>query len=430
MKEPYSLFSDALQYLPGGVNSPVRAFSAVGGEPIFFKKGQAAYLFDQQDKQYIDYVGSWGPMIMGHNHPDITTDIKHQLKYGLSFGSPTVLETEMAKCIIQMVPSIEQIRMVNSGTEAVMSTIRLARAYTKRDKIIKFSGCYHGHVDSLLVQAGSGALTCGTPDSAGIPAAATQDTIVLPYNEVSTLEQAFKTFTTEIAAVIVEPIAGNMNCITPHLEFLQALREQCTKNKALLIFDEVMTGFRVHQGGAQALYNIQPDITVLGKIIGGGMPVGAFGGRKDIMAYLAPMGPVYQAGTLSGNPIAMAAGLANLRLIQNTSHLYNQLSLRCQQLLEGLAIQAQAHDIPFSFDYAGGLFGFFFCNTLPKTFLEVKNAQNHHFKIFFNHMLNQGIYLAPSPYEAGFMSFAHTEDDINNTLEAARHAFHLMHTQS
>ncbi|MBE8215756.1 MAG: glutamate-1-semialdehyde 2,1-aminomutase [Endozoicomonadaceae bacterium] len=428
MTTQQALFTEALQYIPGGVNSPVRAFSSVGGTPIFFKRAQGAHLFDTNNQQYIDYVGSWGPMIMGHNHPKIQKKLTEQIILGLSFGSPTALETKMAKKITQMIPSIQQVRMVNSGTEAVMSAIRLARAYTKRHKIIKFSGCYHGHVDTLLVQAGSGALTCGIPDSAGIPEAVTQDTLVLPYNDISALKSIFTQYATEIAAVIIEPIAGNMNCVIPDIQFLQALRDYCTQYDALLLFDEVMTGFRVHSGGAQARYQIMPDLTILGKIIGGGMPVGAFGGRQEIMSYLAPLGPVYQAGTLSGNPMAMAAGLQNLILIQETKNLYDELEARCQHLLQGLQEHAHAHHIPFSFNYAGGLFGFFFSDQTPKTSHTLTTDQKNYFKLFFHGMLKKGIYFAPSPYEAGFMSFAHTTDLINETIQASQSVFETMTT--
>lgn len=423
MKMSESLFEQAKCYIPGGVNSPVRAFGNVGGTPVYFHRAQGAYLFDVADKQYIDYVGSWGPMIMGHNHPHITESIKTQLELGISFGAPTLIETKLAKKICKSMPSIEKVRMVNSGTEATMSAIRLARGYTGRDKIIKFEGCYHGHVDALLVKAGSGALTCGVPSSAGIPEDLIRHTLVLAYNDSTAVKEAFALYGDDIACVITEPVAGNMNCILPRPGFLETLRNCCTEAGALLIFDEVMTGFRVAPGGAQDYYNINPDLTALGKIIGGGLPVGAFGGKSKIMDQLAPLGSVYQAGTLSGNPLAMAAGLATIDLLAQTEHLYEQLDERIQLLLTGMQEQADHVDIPFSTQSIGGMFGFFFTKTCPQTFEQSISCNSNHFKQFFHAMLKQGIYLPPSPFEAGFMSGAHTKEDIKYTIKCAGKAF-------
>lgn len=423
MKTSETLFQEAKQYIPGGVNSPVRAFTGVGGTPVFFQSAKGAHLFDEEGKKYIDYLGSWGPMIMGHNHPHILESVKVQLKQGMSFGAPTQLETTLAKKVCQLMPSIEKIRMVNSGTEATMSAIRLARGYTGRNKIIKFEGCYHGHADSLLVKAGSGALTFGVPTSAGVPKDIAQHTLTLTYNDLDTVKEAFSLHDSDIACVIIEPVAGNMNCIPPQAGFLEGIKDACNEAGALLIFDEVMTGFRVAPGGAQDYYNINPDLTTLGKIIGGGMPVGAFGGKKEIMDYLAPIGPVYQAGTLSGNPMAMAAGLASLELITQTEHLYEQLEAHINRLLTGMQTHADHYDIPFSTQCVGGMFGFFFAEETPQTFEQAVSCNGDHFKHFFHSMLTQGVYLAPSSFEAGFMSYAHTEEDIERTIECAGNAF-------
>ncbi|OAJ33637.1 glutamate-1-semialdehyde 2,1-aminomutase [Piscirickettsia salmonis] len=416
-------FSNALQVIPGGVNSPVRAFKGVGGEPIFFKQAQGAYLTDIHDKTYIDYVGSWGPMILGHAHPDVILAIKNALDHGLSFGAPTLIETQMAEKICQLIPAIEQVRMVSSGTEATMSAIRLARGATGRKKIIKFEGCYHGHSDSLLVQAGSGALTCGSPNSAGVPEEITQHTLNLPYNCIQTLKQVFQTQGADIAGVILEPVAGNMNLILPKPEFLTTLRELCDTHGALLIFDEVMTGFRVGRGGACQRFNITPDLVTLGKIIGGGMPVGAFGGKREIMRHLAPEGDVYQAGTLSGNPIAMTAGLATLQLIEQPGF-YQQLENNTALLCQGLEEAAQKAQINFTTKQCGSMFGLFFTDQQDiSNFKETSACNTEQFKKFFHLMLKEGIYLAPSAFEAGFMSFAHNKEDIEKTIDAAYNSF-------
>lgn len=418
-----SLFQRAQQTIPGGVNSPVRAFNGVGGTPIFIEKAQGAYIFDTEGKHYIDYVGSWGPMILGHNHPAILNAVIKTAEKGLSFGAPTPLEIELAELVCSLIPSIEMVRMVSSGTEATMSAIRLARGYTGRDKIIKFEGCYHGHADSLLVKAGSGALTLGQPNSPGVPADFAKHTLTCQYNDLDSVKQAFMQFPKEIACIIVEPVAGNMNCIPPQEHFLQGLRELCDEYGALLIIDEVMTGFRVALRGAQSYYHVTPDLTCLGKVIGGGMPVGAFGGKKEIMAHIAPTGPVYQAGTLSGNPIAMAAGLAcltELKKAGNEAHLA-QLT---EKLAIGLKTLADKHQIPFVVNYVGGMFGFFFTDR-PRvsSYQDVMACDIQRFNLFFHQMLAQGIYLAPSAFEAGFMSLAHSEQDIERTLEAADVAF-------
>lgn len=418
-----SLFEEAQKYIPGGVNSPVRAFKAVGGNPVYINRASGAYVYSTQDKQYIDYVGSWGPMILGHAHPTVIKAVQEAVVDGLSFGAPTTLETEMAKTVCEIMPSIEQVRMVSSGTEATMSAIRLARGYTGRSKIIKFEGCYHGHADSLLVKAGSGALTFGTPSSPGVPAELAEHTITLPFNNSEAVEQVFAECGEQIACVIVEPIAGNMNCVLPVNGFLQSLRSITQRYESVLIFDEVMTGFRVALGGAQELYNVSPDLTTLGKVIGGGMPVGAFGGNKKIMQHLAPNGPVYQAGTLSGNPIAMTAGLVTLNLIR-LSGFYEQLSKITKQLAQGLVVRADQQGIPLSVNCAGGMFGFFFTQeNKVSTFEQVTQCNLDHFNQFFNAMLDQGVYLAPSAYEAGFVSAAHSLDDINVTLDKAEAAF-------
>ena len=413
------LFKQAQHYIPGGVNSPVRAFKGVGGDPVFVDRAAGAYIWDTDGKRYIDYVGSWGPMVLGHAHPDVIRAVKDSAERGLSFGAPTEIETRMAEKICQLMPSIEMVRMVSSGTEATMSAIRLARGFTGRSTIVKFEGCYHGHSDSLLVKAGSGALTLGVPSSPGVPDALAKLTLTLSYNNSEQVRQTFKQFGKDIACIIVEPVAGNMNCIPPTADFLQTLREVCDQHGSLLIFDEVMTGFRVALGGAQALYNIKPDITTLGKIIGGGMPVGAFGGRRDIMQQLAPLGPVYQAGTLSGNPVAMAAGLKTLELI-SAAGFYDSLQLKVKKLTDGLRQHAQQHGIPFTTNSVGGMFGLFFTESRQvSNFEQVMQCDAERFRKFFHGMLEQGVYLAPSAYEAGFVSAAHSEDDLRSTLDAA-----------
>ncbi len=423
MTRSETLFEDANKILPGGVNSPVRAFQRVGGKPLFIKHSEGAYLTDEDDKQYIDYIGSWGPMIAGHNHPEVAAQVKSAISHGLSFGAPTEIETIMAEKVTKLMPSIEMIRMVSSGTEATMSAIRVARGFTGRDKIVKFEGCYHGHCDALLVKAGSGALTLGEPDSLGVPASVAQHTVTLEYNNIEQVEAFFAEAGDQVAAVIVEPIAGNMGCVPPVPGFLEALKAQTTQAGALLIFDEVMTGFRVNLGGAQAQYDVVPDLTTLGKVIGGGMPVGAFGGRRDVMSVVAPLGGVYQAGTLSGNPIAMTAGLATLSLIEQPGF-FETLSIRTEQLVTGLKAAAADAGIDFSTNQVGGMFGFFFAAADPVTrFSEVMDADAARFNLFFNGMLEQGINLAPSPFESGFVSGAHTEQDIEQTLDAARKVF-------
>ena len=423
MTRSETLFEDANKILPGGVNSPVRAFQRVGGKPLFIKHSEGAYLTDEDDKQYIDYIGSWGPMIAGHNHPEVAAQVKSAISHGLSFGAPTEIETIMAEKVTRLMPSIEMIRMVSSGTEATMSAIRVARGFTGRDKIVKFEGCYHGHCDALLVKAGSGALTLGEPDSLGVPASVAQHTVTLEYNNIEQVEAFFAEAGDQVAAVIVEPIAGNMGCVPPVPGFLEALKAQTTQAGALLIFDEVMTGFRVNLGGAQAQYDVVPDLTTLGKVIGGGMPVGAFGGRRDVMSVVAPLGGVYQAGTLSGNPIAMTAGLATLSLIEQPGF-FETLSIRTEQLVTGLKAAAADAGIDFSTNQVGGMFGFFFAAADPVTrFSEVMDADAARFNLFFNGMLEQGINLAPSPFESGFVSGAHTDQDIEQTLDAASKVF-------
>jgi glutamate-1-semialdehyde 2,1-aminomutase len=421
-----SLFTEAARYIPGGVNSPVRAFRGVGGEPIFIERAQGARIYGADGRAYIDYVGSWGPMILGHAHPDVVKAVQERVPLGLSFGAPTEIETKLAKQICQLMPSIELVRMVSSGTEATMSAIRLARGFTGRPKIVKFEGCYHGHSDSLLVKAGSGALTFGVPTSPGVPAELAAHTITLAYNDIAQVQQTFNDLGKEIACVIVEPVAGNMNCVPPVPGFLETLRSDCDQNGTVLIFDEVMTGFRVALGGAQALYGIKPDLTTLGKIVGGGMPVGAFGGRRDIMEHIAPLGPVYQAGTLSGNPIAMAAGLATLEAI-TAPGFHERLAERTQQLIEGLSAAAKAANVPFSTNHVCGMFGLFFTDKSPvRSFSEVMACDVERFKRFFHGMLAEGVYLAPSAFEAGFVSSAHTEEDIEKTIEAARKVFRTL----
>ncbi|MBS0589688.1 MAG: glutamate-1-semialdehyde 2,1-aminomutase [Proteobacteria bacterium] len=415
-------FQRAKPLLPGGVNSPVRAFKSVGGEPFFTERADGAYLWDVEGKRYIDYVGSWGPMIAGHNHPKVRTAVVEAARAGLSFGTPSPLEVRMAEEIVRLIPSIDMLRMVNSGTEATMSAIRLARGATGRDKIVKFEGCYHGHGDSFLVKAGSGALTFGVPNSPGVPKALADLTLTLPYNDLDAAKTLFAQCGEEIAGLIIEPVAGNMNCIPPRPGYLQGLRELCTHYGALLIVDEVMTGFRVALGGAQALYGITPDLTTFGKIIGGGMPVGAYGGRREIMERVAPSGPVYQAGTLSGNPIAMAAGLAMLEVIQAPGF-HAELERKTNLLTDGLVAVAREAGVPFSINRVCGMFGLFFTQEKVETFAQATACDTAAFNRFFHAMLERGVYLAPSAFEAGFLSTAHTEQDIADTLEAARAAF-------
>jgi glutamate-1-semialdehyde 2,1-aminomutase len=417
-----TLFSAAKQVIPGGVNSPVRSFNGVGGTPIFIDHAQGAYLYDHTGKRYIDYVGSWGPMVLGHAHPEVVAAVQQAAAKGLSFGAPTEIETTMAERICQLLPSIELVRMVSSGTEATMSAIRLARGYTGRDKIVKFEGCYHGHADSLLVKAGSGALTFGVPNSPGVTTAVAENTLTLPYNDSAAVKALFADIGEQIAGIIVEPVAGNMNCVLPLADFLPTLRQVCDDYGSVLIFDEVMTGFRVGLQGAQGLYNIKPDLTTLGKVIGGGMPVGAFGGRRAIMEKLAPLGPVYQAGTLSGNPVAMAAGLTTLELLMQPDF-YTTLTAKTQQLTNGLQQCANKHAIPFTTTQVGGMFGLFFSqDSHIASFAQVMQADQTRFKQFFHAMLELGVYLAPSAFEAGFMSMAHTDADLATTLACADQA--------
>ena len=416
-------FEDAKKYIPGGVNSPVRAFARVGGQPLFFKSGKGAYLTDEDGRKYIDYIGSWGPMILGHAQHQVVKSVQEAMANGLSFGAPTEIETQVARKLVSLVPSMDLVRMVNSGTEATMSAIRVARGYTRRDTIIKFEGCYHGHSDALLVKAGSGALTLGEPDSLGVPESFAQHTLTLEFNNLEQIEQVFRVKGNEIAAIIVEPIAGNMGCVPPVPGFLEGLREACDTHGSLLIFDEVMTGFRVAKGGAQSVYNIEPDLTTLGKIIGGGMPVGAFGGKREVMEVVAPLGGVYQAGTLSGNPIAMQAGLKTLELIDETGF-YERLEEQSAKLIDGLQLLANAAGIPFTTNRVGSMFGFFFTKATPVTsFSQVMSADSKMFNRFFHAMLRQGINLAPSPFESGFISAAHGDKEIKDTLDAAQNAF-------
>jgi glutamate-1-semialdehyde 2,1-aminomutase len=420
MSRSHDLFIQAQRHIPGGVNSPVRAFKGVGGDPIFFKRAQGAYVHDVDDKKYIDYVASWGPCIAGHAHPEVLAAIDKTMRNGLSFGAPTELEIQMADLVCKLVPSMDMVRMVSSGTEATMSAIRLARGYTGRDKIIKFEGCYHGHADSLLVKAGSGALTLGVPTSLGVPSDLAKHTLTLPYNDLLQVRAAFEQHGKQIACIIVEPVAGNMNCVPPLPGFHAGLRELCDHYGSVLIFDEVMTGFRVALGGAQAHYHIKPDITTLGKVIGGGMPVGAFGGKRAIMEKIAPLGPVYQAGTLSGNPVAMAAGLKTLELIQQPGFFAN-LTTMTERLMQGLRDVAKQAGIPFTTNQVGGMFGIFFTDAPQvSTFAQVSACNVERFKQFFHGMLNEGIYLAPSAFEAGFVSSAHTQADIEQTIAAAQ----------
>jgi glutamate-1-semialdehyde 2,1-aminomutase len=417
-----TLFEKSQELIPGGVNSPVRAFRSVGGTPIFFKKGMGSRLWDVDGKEYIDYINSWGPMIVGHAHPTVIKAVQEAAANSLSFGAPTGLELEMAQLINKLMPSMEQVRLNSSGTEATMSAIRTARGYTGRDKIVKFEGCYHGHSDGLLVKAGSGLLTFGEPDSGGVPASVAAHTLTLEYNNSQQLKELFATSGDEIACVIIEPVVGNMNLIVPHIEFLQILRELCTKHGTVLIFDEVMTGFRVALGGAQALYNIKPDMTTLGKVIGGGLPVGAFGGRRDIMQCLAPVGKVYQAGTLSGNPVAVTAGLKTLEIIQ-APDFHAKLTVQTQNLIVGLKAAAKEAGVIFNAQSVGGMFGLYFCEKCPTTYHEMMQSNKEHFNQFFHSMLDSGIYLGPSAFEAGFVSSAHTNEDIDNTIMAAKKAF-------
>jgi glutamate-1-semialdehyde 2,1-aminomutase len=418
-----SLFEQARQVIAGGVNSPVRAFTGVGGEPVFMKSASGAWLETEDGRRMIDYIGSWGPMILGHGHPSVIEAVTRTAQSGLSYGAPTVIETTLAEKVCSFMPSIERIRMVSSGTEATMSAIRLARGHTGRDKIVKFEGCYHGHSDSLLVKAGSGALTLGVPSSPGVPACLADHTITLEFNNVDELEAAFAELGPEIACIIVEPIAGNMNFIPPAEGYLEALREHCDKHGALLIFDEVMTGFRVAKGGAQAVYGVKPDLTTLGKVLGGGLPAAAFGGRADVMASLAPDGPVYQAGTLSGNPLAMAAGLATLEQLEAPGF-YENLGATTRALADGLKARAEKHGIGLQTDSEGGMFGFIFADEGPvRTFKQVTSANIEQFRQFFHGMLVRDIYLAPSAYEAGFVSAAHGQDEIDRTLDAADEVF-------
>ena len=423
-----ALFESAQRHIPGGVNSPVRAFKGVGGDPIFFDSAKGAYLNDVNGNEYIDYVGSWGPMILGHNDPEVIEAVKQAAEKGLSFGAPTAIEIEMADKVCELVPSMDMVRMVNSGTEATMSALRLARGYTKRDKILKFEGCYHGHADALLVKAGSGALTLGVPTSPGVPDVVAEQTLTLSYNDSDQVKALFAEIGEQIAAVIVEPVAGNMNCILPEEGFLQCLREQCSQYGSVLIFDEVMTGFRVALGGAQAHFNVTPDLTTLGKVIGGGMPVGAFGGKREIMEYIAPLGPVYQAGTLSGNPIAMTAGLITLNKISQTGF-YDRLSQTTNALCSALQQKADQLNLPFTTNQVGGMFGLFFSEEKNiSRFSQVENCNMTRFKAFYHHMLNQGVYLAPSAYETGFVSAAHGEPEIQQTAEKAGIAFEKIST--
>ena len=417
------LFDEAKKRIPGGVNSPVRAFKAVSGTPLFINKALGPYLYDSEDKKYLDYVGSWGPMILGHAHPEIVKAVNDAAKCGLSFGAPTEIETQMANKICDLMPSIEKIRMVNSGTEAAMSAIRLARGYTGRDIIIKFEGCYHGHTDSLLVKAGSGALTFGVPTSPGVPTDLAKYTVTLTYNDIPQLQDTFEKIGNKVAAVIIEPIAGNMSLVPGNQKFLNTLRELCNKHQSVLIFDEVMTGFRVALGGAQSIFNITPDITILGKIIGGGMPVGAFGGKENIMNHIAPDGPIYQAGTLSGNPVAMSAGLTTLNLI-SSKDFFNSLEHKTKILVDGITQSAKKIGVPLAMNYVGGMFGLFFTNEKTiDSFEKVINCNKEHYNIFFHGMLEEGIYLAPSSYEAGFVSSSHSDDDIELTIDTAEKIF-------
>ena len=425
MSKNEELFTRAQRHIPGGVNSPVRAFRSVGGTPCFFERALGARVWDADGREYIDYVGSWGPMIVGHSHPEVLHAVYERAARSLSFGAPTGLEVEMADLLVELVPSMDMVRLTSSGTEATMSAIRLARGHTGRDKIIKFEGCYHGHGDSLLVKAGSGALTFGQPSSAGVPAELAELTLVLDYNDTQQLADTFARIGHEIAAIIVEPVVGNMNLIAPRMGFLQAMRDLCTQYGAVLIFDEVMTGFRVALGGAQALYGITPDLSTFGKVIGGGLPVGAFGGRREIMEKLAPLGPVYQAGTLSGNPVAVAAGLATLGLIREPGF-HEHLAATTTTLVTGLSDVASSHGVVFSAQAVGGMFGLYFRATAPQTYAEVMESDKEAFNHFFHAMLDEGVYFAPSAFEAGFVSAAHGAAEIAATLAAADRVFAQM----
>ncbi|MEJ2142555.1 MAG: glutamate-1-semialdehyde 2,1-aminomutase [Gammaproteobacteria bacterium] len=423
MTRSHDLFIAAQQHIPGGVNSPVRAFKGVGGDPVFFKRAKGPYVYDVDDNQYIDYVASWGPMIVGHAHPEVLSAVQETMQNGLSFGAPTELETQMADKVCELVDSIDMVRMVSSGTEATMTALRLARGYTGRDKIVKFEGCYHGHSDSLLVKAGSGALTLGVPTSPGVPASLAEHTITLNYNDSAQVRDTFAQIGDQIAGVIVEPVAGNMNCVPPVPGFLETLREVCDEHGSVLIFDEVMTGFRVALGCAQKHFNVTPDLTTLGKVIGGGMPVGAFGGKREIMEKIAPLGPVYQAGTLSGNPVAMAAGLKTLELI-SAENFFTDLTAKTTRLVEGLKERAKKQNIPLTTNQAGAMFGFFFTEEKNiSSFSQVSACNIERFQKFYHGMLDEGVYLAPSAYEAGFVSSTHSDEDITGTLDAAERVF-------
>lgn len=423
MSRSHALFVDAQRHIPGGVNSPVRAFRGVGGEPLFIARAQGPFLFDADDRQYIDYVGSWGPMILGHAHPEVIAAVQEAAGRGLSYGAPTEVETRMARRVCELVPSMEMVRMTSSGTEATMSAMRLARGYTGRDKIVKFEGNYHGHVDALLVKAGSGALTLGLPDSPGVPADVAKHTLTVPYNDAEAIERAFSEHGREIAAVMVEPVAGNMSCVLPDPGFLDTLRRLCDAYGALLVFDEVMTGFRVALSGAQGHFGVTPDLTCLGKIVGGGMPVGAFGGKREIMEQVAPLGPIYQAGTLSGNPLAMAAGLKTLELLSQPGF-HERLAAKTETLVSGLLARAKAAGIAMTANYLGGMFGIFFTDApRVRNFAHVKGSDVQRFRTFFHGMLDNGVYLAPSAFEAGFISITHEEAQIQATLDAAETVF-------
>ena len=423
LKKSEAALIEARQYLPGGVNSPVRSFRGVGGVPPFIASAKGSRMTDIDGNEYIDYVQSWGPMIVGHAHPQVTEALHAAIERGTSYGAPTLLETELAKLVREAMPSVEMVRMVNSGTEAVMSVLRVARAYTKRTKVVKFAGCYHGHHDSLLVKAGSGVTTLGLPDSPGVPASVAGVTITVNYNDIDGLEAAFKAQPDEIAAVIIEPVAGNMGMILPREGYLAAVREICDRYGALLVFDEVMTGFRVAYGGAQSVYGIKPDLTTLGKVIGGGMPVGAYGGRRDIIELIAPAGPVYQAGTLSGNPLAMTAGIATLEILRADKGVYEGLEKCGKTLVDGMKSQAASYGIPFTAHNLGSMFGMFFTDKPVYDYESAKSADTAAFNIYFHEMLRQGVYLAPSAFEAGFMSLAHSDEDIRATLAASDKAF-------
>ena len=424
MERSSTLFNEAKNYIPGGVNSPVRAFQGVGGEPIYFERGEGAYLYDVDGNAYIDYVGSWGPMILGHSNPFIVDAVRAELDKGLGFGAPTEIETSLAKKICQLMPSIELVRMVSSGTEATMSAIRLARGYTKRDKIVKFEGCYHGHSDSLLVKAGSGALTLGVPTSPGVPSDLAKHTLTLEYNNLDSVKALFSKMGEEVGCIIVEPVAGNMNCILPKEGFLQGLRKICDDYGSVLIFDEVMTGFRVALGGAQAYYRVKPDLTTLGKVIGGGLPVAAFGGRNEIMNQIAPLGPIYQAGTLSGNPLSMASGLAMLSILEADDSFYQNLSDSTEYLVNGIVSAASTSNVSMTSNNVGGMFGLFFSSEEKVTnFSQVSNCDIELFKKFYKSMIKQGVYFAPSAYECGFLSAAHGKNELDETINAALTAF-------